>query len=89
MAGRSFINPPADLMKTLTDRKLGEQEKVTFHTQMKAQGVKQRLEQPTALAKTQAQVVDAERHIATPAHVNTTTAAAAAGAAAAGPLAKT
>src|SRR6185369_3601224 len=45
------INPPADLMKTLTDRKLAEQEKVTYNTQMEAQGVKQQLEQATALAK--------------------------------------
>ncbi len=58
------ISPPADLMKTLTDRKLAEQEKVTFNTQMEAQGVKQRLEQATALARTQAQVVDAERKVA-------------------------
>jgi uncharacterized membrane protein YqiK len=58
------ISPPADLMKTLTDRKLAEQEKVTFNTQMEAQGVKQQLEQATALAKTQAQVVDAERKVA-------------------------
>jgi uncharacterized membrane protein YqiK len=58
------INPPADLMKTLTDRKLAEQEKVTFNTQMEAQGVKQQLEQATALARTQAQVVDAERKVA-------------------------
>ncbi len=58
------IVPPADLMKTLTDRKLAEQEKVTFNTQMEAQGVRQQLEQATALAKTQAQVVDAERKVA-------------------------
>jgi uncharacterized membrane protein YqiK len=58
------ISPPADLMKTLTDRKLAEQEKVTFNTQMEAQGVKQQLEQATALARTQAQVVDAERKVA-------------------------
>jgi uncharacterized membrane protein YqiK len=58
------IIPPADLMKTLTDRKIAEQEKVTYNTQMEAQGVKQMLEQATALAKTQAQVVDAERKVA-------------------------
>ena len=51
-------------MKTLTDRKLAEQEKVTFTTQMEAQGVRQQLEQATALARTQAQVVDAERKVA-------------------------
>ena len=58
------IVPPAELMKTLTDRKLAEQEKVTFTTQMEAQGVRQQLEQATALARTQAQVVDAERKVA-------------------------
>lgn len=58
------IVPPAELMKTLTDRKLAEQEKVTFETQMEAQGVRQQLEQATALARTQAQVVDAERKVA-------------------------
>ena len=58
------IIPPADLMKTLTDRKIAEQEKVTYNTQMEAQGVKQQLEQATALARTQAQVVDAERQVA-------------------------
>lgn len=58
------ISPPADLMKTLTDRKLAEQEKVTYNTQMEAQSVKQKLEQATALARTQAQVVDAERKVA-------------------------
>lgn len=57
------IVPPADLMKTLTDRKIAEQEKVTYNTQMEAQAVKQQLEQATALAKTQAQVVDAERKV--------------------------
>lgn len=58
------IMPPADLMKTLTDRKIAEQEKVTYNTQMEAQGVRQQLEQATALANTQAQVVDAERKVA-------------------------
>ena len=57
------IVPPSDLMKTLTDRKIAEQEKVTYNTQMEAQAVKQQLEQATALAKTQAQVVDAEREV--------------------------
>ena len=58
------ISPPADLMKTLTDRKIAEQERVTYNTQMEAQGVRQQLEQATALANTQAQVVDAERKVA-------------------------
>jgi uncharacterized membrane protein YqiK len=58
------IVPPDQLMKTLTDRKLAEQERVTFETQRQAQGVRQELEQATALAATQAKVVDAERQVA-------------------------
>jgi len=50
-------------MKTLTDRKIAEQEKVTYFTQMEAQTTKQALEQATALAATQARVVDAERSV--------------------------
>jgi uncharacterized membrane protein YqiK len=58
------IVPPEELMKTLTDRKLAEQERVTYETQRLAQVVKQELEQATALAATQAKVVDAERQVA-------------------------
>ena len=58
------IVPPDQLMKTLTDRKLAEQERVTYETQRLAQEVKQQLEQATALAATQAKVVDAERQVA-------------------------
>ena len=58
------IVPPDQLMKTLTDRKLAEQERVTYETQRQAQEVKQQLEQATALAATQAKVVDAERQVA-------------------------
>jgi uncharacterized membrane protein YqiK len=57
------IVPPEELMKTLTDRKIAEQERVTFETQRQAQTVKQELEQATALAATQAKVVDAERQV--------------------------
>ncbi len=57
------IVPPEELMKTLTDRKLAEQERVTFDTQRMAQIVRQELEQATALAATQAKVVDAERRV--------------------------
>lgn len=57
------IVPPDELMKTLTDRKIAEQERVTFDTQRQAQVVKQELEQATALAATQARVVDAERQV--------------------------
>jgi uncharacterized membrane protein YqiK len=58
------IVPPDELMKTLTDRKIAEQERVTYETQRQAQEVKQQLEQATALATTQAKVVDAERQVA-------------------------
>ncbi|MDP5240652.1 SPFH domain-containing protein [Uliginosibacterium sp. 31-16] len=57
------IVPPDELMKTLTDRKLAEQERVTYDTQRQAQDIKQQLEQATALAATQARVVDAERQV--------------------------
>ena len=57
------IVPPAALMTTLTDRKIAEQQKVTYETQMLAQGERQKLEQATALAATQARVVDAERQV--------------------------
>lgn len=57
------IVPPDQLMKTLTDRKIAEQERVTYDTQRQAQVVKQELEQATALAATQARVVDAERQV--------------------------
>ena len=58
------IVPPEELMKTLTDRKIAEQERVTYDTQRQAQVVRQQLEQATALAVTQAKVVDAERQVA-------------------------
>ncbi|MFO1467525.1 MAG: SPFH domain-containing protein [Steroidobacteraceae bacterium] len=58
------IVPPDELMKTLTDRKIAEQERVTYETQRGAQVVRQQLEQATALAATQAKVVDAERQVA-------------------------
>ena len=58
------IVPPEQLMKTLTDRKIAEQERVTYETQRLAQTVRQELEQATALAATQAKVVDAERQVA-------------------------
>jgi uncharacterized membrane protein YqiK len=57
------ITPPESLMKTLTDRKLAEQERITFETQREAEATRQALEQSRALANTQAQVVDAERSV--------------------------
>lgn len=57
------INPPEQLMKTLTDRKIAEQEQITFGVQRDAEEVRQAFEQQRALADTQAKVVDAERSV--------------------------
>ena len=57
------ITPPADLMKTLTDRKLAEQQKITFNTERMAEDSRKDLQQARALADTQARVVDAERSV--------------------------
>lgn len=57
------IVPPDELMKTLTDRKLAEQEKVTYNTQRLAEETRKELEQARAQAATQAKVVDAERNV--------------------------
>lgn len=57
------IAPPAALMKTLTDRKLAEQEQVTYGTQRLAEDGRKELEQAKAMAATQARVVDAQRSV--------------------------
>lgn len=55
------INPPAQLMQTLTDRKLAEQESVTFQTQQKTQVQRQEFEKAKSEADTRGQVVAAQR----------------------------
>ncbi len=57
------ITPPEALMKTLTDRKLAEQEQVTYKTQQLAEETRKDLQQAKAMADTQARVVDAERSV--------------------------
>ncbi len=57
------ITPPPDLMKTLTDRKLAEQQKITYDTERMAEDTRKELQQARALADTQARVVDAERSV--------------------------
>jgi len=57
------ITPPDELMKPLTDRKIAEQEKVTYETQRLAEQTRKELQQARALADTQAKVVDAERRV--------------------------
>jgi uncharacterized membrane protein YqiK len=57
------ITPPPELMKTLTDRKIAEQEEITYATQKTAEVVRKDLEQARSMANTQAKVVDAERTV--------------------------
>jgi uncharacterized membrane protein YqiK len=57
------IVPPESLMKTLTDRKLAEEQKVTYDTQMKAQETRQSLEKETAIADIQKEIVKADQGV--------------------------
>ncbi len=58
------INPPEDLMKTLTDRKLAIEQSETFKQEKIAQDDRVELEKSKAMAQTQASVVTAERQVA-------------------------
>lgn len=57
------IVPPAELMKTLTDRKIAQEQETTFETQKKAQVQRQTLEKETAIADMQKEVVKAEQGV--------------------------
>lgn len=57
------IVPPESLMKTLTDRKLAEEQKITFETQKKAQETRQSLEKETAIADIQKDIVKANQGV--------------------------
>ncbi len=57
------IVPPESLMKTLTDRKLAEEQKVTYETQRMAQETRQTLEKETAVADMQKQIVQAQQGV--------------------------
>jgi uncharacterized membrane protein YqiK len=57
------ITPPDALMKTLTDRKLAEQEKVTYETQRLAEQTRKELQKARAEADTQASVVTSQRKV--------------------------
>lgn len=57
------ITPPNELMKTLTDRKIAEQEKITYDTQRLAEETRKELQQAKAMADTQANVVSIERTV--------------------------
>jgi uncharacterized membrane protein YqiK len=57
------ITPPESLMKTLTDRKLAEEQKVTYDTQKQAQETRQGMEKETAIADMQKEIVSAQQSV--------------------------
>lgn len=57
------IAPPESLMKTLTDRKLAEEQKSTYETQRLAQTTRQTLEKETAVADMQKEIVQAQQGV--------------------------
>jgi uncharacterized membrane protein YqiK len=57
------ITPPAALMKTLTDRKLAEQEKITYEIQRNAQIERKEFESAKAGADMQPEVVKSTRQV--------------------------
>lgn len=57
------IVPPDTLMKTLTDRKLAEEQKATYENQRLAQQTRQALEKETAIADMQKEIVQAQQGV--------------------------
>ncbi len=57
------IVPPETLMKTLTDRKIAEEQKVTYETQKNAQETRQGMEKETAIADMQKEIVKAQQSV--------------------------
>jgi uncharacterized membrane protein YqiK len=57
------ITPPESLMKTLTDRKIAEEQKVTYETQKQAQETRQGMEKETAIADMQKEIVSAQQSV--------------------------
>ncbi len=57
------IVPPESLMKTLTDRKLAEEQKITYETEKQAQETRQSLEKETAIAEIQKEIVKADQGV--------------------------
>jgi len=57
------IVPPESLMKTLTDRKLAEEEQKTYQTQKMAQEQRQGMEKETAIADMQKEIVRASQSV--------------------------
>lgn len=57
------IVPPEALMKTLTDRKIAEEEQKTYQTQKMAQEQRQGVEKETAIADMQKEIVKAQQSV--------------------------
>lgn len=57
------IVPPESLMKTLTDRKIAEEQKITYETEKQAQETRQSLEKETAIADIQKEIVKADQGV--------------------------
>lgn len=57
------INPPVELMKTLTDRKIASEQDKTYSVQMTAQKSRQALEKENALANMQGELMTAEQSV--------------------------
>ena len=57
------IVPPAELMKTLTDRKIASEQQETYNTQMEAQKIKQKLESEKSLADMQPELMAAKQSV--------------------------
>jgi uncharacterized membrane protein YqiK len=58
-----LISPPAELMQTLTDRKIAEEQQKTYEIQRLAQTQRQELVRETALADIQQQMVTADQGV--------------------------
>ncbi len=57
------IQPPAELMKTQTERKIAEEQRKTFEMQQQAQTQRQQLVRETALADIQQEMVKSEQSV--------------------------
>jgi uncharacterized membrane protein YqiK len=57
------ITPPAELMHTLTDRKIAEEQRKTYEVQQEAQKKRQQLVRETEMANIQEQVVRSEQGV--------------------------
>ncbi len=58
-----LVKPPEELMKTQTDRKLAEENQITYAVEEKSQKALQSLKKETALADMQGEIVQAEQKI--------------------------